>query len=159
MLEKMRRYWNSNPKRHIDIHSWSPVINSLIYTISQSSEVTKCFQEKYPDLLCLVPVYSLKSRNRRRQARTWLSTQSKKYKLVKGEFQKLGYSTLEEICEQQGGFVINDQADGRENKGFEMLENIIKELYSGFFLCDNKMPERRVICNESASYHGMANSA
>ena len=45
MLEKMRRYWNSNPKKRIDICSWSPVINRLIYTISQSSEVTKCFQK------------------------------------------------------------------------------------------------------------------
>lgn len=37
------------------------------------------------------------------------------------------------------------------------MENIIKEIYNGFFQCDNKMPERRIICNESASYHGMAN--
>lgn len=50
----------------------------------------------------------------------------------------------------------NDQAQPREGKGFEILENITRELYSDFFGCDQEFPVRRIICNESASYHGMA---
>lgn len=130
ILEKMRRYWNSSSRKHIDIHSWSQVIDSLICKVSQSQEITKCFREKYPDLLSLTPLHSIRDKNRRGQARAWLSAQSRKYLLVRGGFQKLGYKTLEEVCEECGGFVINDQADFRENKGFEILENIIKELYS-----------------------------
>lgn len=156
ILEKMRRYWNSRPKTHIDIHSWSPVIDRLIRKVSQSQTVTQCFRDKYPNLLSLEPIYSIRDRNRRGQARAWLFTQNRKYLLVKGEFQKLGYKTLEELCEEQGGFTVNDQADYRENKGFEILENVINELYDGFFEKNQKLPERRIICNESASYHGMA---
>lgn len=50
----------------------------------------------------------------------------------------------------------NDHAEPRECKGFEILENITRELYSSFFGCDQEFPVRRIICNESASYHGMA---
>lgn len=156
ILEKMRRYWNSRPKKHIDIDSWSPVIDSLIYKVMQSKEITQCFREKYPNLLSLTPIYSIRDKNRRGQARSWLSGQNQKYLLVKGEFQKLGYKTLEELCEKQGGFVVNDQADYRENKGFAILESVIKELYIGFFESNQELPERRIISNESASYHGMA---
>lgn len=156
MLETMRRYWNSNPRKHIDIDSWSPVIDHLICKVSQSQDMTACFRGKYPDLLPQAPLYSIRDKNRRGQAKAWLSIQSRKYLLVKGQFQKLGYKTLEEVCEECGGFVRNDQAEPREGKGFEILENITRELYSGFFGCDHEFPGRRIICNESASYHGMA---
>lgn len=156
MLEAMRRYWNSNPRKRIDLDSWSPVIDRLIYKVSQSQYMTACFREKYPDLLPQAPLYTIRDKNRRGQAKAWLSIQSRKYLLVKGQFQKLGYKTLEEVCEECGDFVRNDQAEPRECKGFEILENITRELYSGFFGCDREFPVRRIICNESASYHGMA---
>lgn len=156
MLEKMRRYWNSNPRKRIDIGSWSPVIDHLISKVSQSQDMTACFREKYPDLLPQAPLYSIRDRNRRGQAKAWLSIQSREYLLVKGQFQKLGYKTLEEVCEECGGFARNDRAEPSEDKGFEILENITRELYSGFFACNQEFPMRRIICNESASYHGMA---
>lgn len=156
ILEKMRRYWNSKPRKRIDIYSWSPVIEKLIYKIRQSGKITECFREKYPNLLSLAPLYSIRDKNRRGQARAWLSAQSRKYLLVNTAFQQLGYKTLEEVCEEHGGFVINDQADYKEDKGFEILENITKELYRGFFECDKEFPLRKIICNECASYHGMA---
>lgn len=156
MLEKMRRYWNSQPKKHIDIHSWSPVIRNLIDKVAQSSEATDQFRLKYPDLLCLKPIYTIGDKNRRGQARVWLSSQNKKYLLVQSEFAKLGYTTLEEKCEQYGGFVINDITKDEENKGFAVLEEIVKQIYYGFFDFEQKMPVRRVIYNNNASYHGMA---
>lgn len=156
MLEKMRRYWNSKPRKQIDIDSWSPVIDQLIYKVSQSLDVTACFRKKYPDLLPQTPLRSIRDKNRRGQAKAWLSIQSRKYLLVKGQFRKLGYKTLEEVCEECGGFVQNDQAETREDKGFEILENITRELYRDFFGCNQEFPARRIICNESASYHGMA---
>lgn len=156
MLEAMRRYWNSNPRKRIDLDSWSPVIDRLIYKVSQSQDMTACFRGKYPDLLPQASLYTIQDKNRRGQAKAWLSVQSRKYLLVKGQFQKLGYKTLEEVCEEYGGFVRNDQAEPRESMGFEILENITRELYSGFFGCEQEFPVRRIICNESASYHGMA---
>ncbi len=44
----------------------------------------------------------------------------------------------------------------QEKKGFEILENLIKELYAGFFEWKQAFPERKIIANEQASYHGMA---
>ncbi len=156
MLEKMRRYWNAKPKKRIDIHSWSPVISSLVQKISESQEMTKSFCEKYPDLLSLPAIFTIRDRNRRGQARAWLSRQNKKYLLVQSNFRKLGYKTLEEMCDEAGGFVVNDNASEQEKKGFEILENLIKELYVGFFEWEQNFPERKIIVNEQASYHGMA---
>lgn len=156
MLEKMRRYWNAKPKRRIDIHSWSPVISNLIEKISVSQEVSKCFCEKYPDLLALPVVFTIRDRNRRGQARAWLSGQSKKYLLVQPGFKKLGYKTLEDMCDEAGGFVVNDHANEQEAKGFGILENLVEELYVGFFEWKQTFPERKIIVNEQASYHGMA---
>ena len=53
MLEKMKKYWNSVPHKRIDIHSWSYVINRLLYKIKESEKVTKEFIKKYPNLLYL----------------------------------------------------------------------------------------------------------
>jgi len=156
MLEKMRRYWNAKPKRRVDIHSWSPVISSLVQKISESREITKCFCDKYPDLLVLPVIFTIRDRNRRGQARAWLSEQNKKYLLVQSGFKKLGYRTLEEACDEAGGFVVNDSANEQEQKGFELLENLIEELYAGFFEWKPIFPERKIIVNERASYHGMA---
>ena len=156
ILEKMRRYWNTYPKKSIDIHSWSPVVDSLIRKVVQSQETIQCFLDKYPNLLYLTPLHSISDRNRRAQARAWLSSQNKKYLLVKSDFRKFGYKSLEELCEEEGGFAINDQATFDENKGFAILETVIKHLYDGFFELEQGRPERKIICNESASYHGMA---
>jgi len=75
---------------------------------------------------------------------------------VKSDFRKFGYKSLEKLCEEEGGFAINDQATFDENKGFAILETVIKHLYDGFFELEQGRPERKIICNESASYHGMA---
>ena len=36
------------------------------------------------------------------------------------------------------------------------LQDIGRGLYSVFFACNQEFPMRKIICNESASYHGMA---
>ena len=42
VLEKMRRCWNSVPKKKIDMSSWAPVIRTLIVRISQSEKENQC---------------------------------------------------------------------------------------------------------------------
>lgn len=156
MLEKMRRYWNSVPKKRFDIHSWRNTIYNLIRKISSSTEIADKFRKKYPNLLCLSPVFSIRDRNRRGQARTWLALQEGKYLLVQSDFGRLGYPTLEEICEQNGGFVRNDKPDEKENQCFALLEEFVREVFPEFFPFDEGFPERRIIQNKRASYHGMA---
>ena len=85
-----------------------------------------------------------------------MAAQDRKYLLVQEGFSRLGYPTLEEVCEQQGGFVVNDLADEQEEMGFEILENVVKLIYDDFFPIEKGMPERKIIQNDDASYHGMA---
>lgn len=155
ILEKMRRYWNSTPRKRIDIYSWTPVINKLIVRMSETDEVVEKFKKKYPDLLYLKPLFSIRDKNERNQAKVWLRGQDKKYLLVQERFQKLGYRSLEDVCEENGGFIADDEATIRENKGFEILETIVKRIYGDFFEMD-EFPYRKVISNDDAAYHGMA---
>ncbi|MGN0485482.1 MAG: hypothetical protein ACI4HI_18235 [Lachnospiraceae bacterium] len=155
MLERMRRYWNSTPKK-IDLRSWAPVIRMLISNISRSHKATELFRKKYPNLLCLPPIYTISDRNRRAQARAWLKRQEKEYMLVQISFELLHYPTLEEKCEENGEFVQDDEPDKRENQCIQILEQVIDQIYPDFFCFDKQMPERKIIQNLTASYHGMA---
>ena len=156
MLVKMRRYWNSVPSKRVDIHSWSVTIKRLISQISRSSEVTRLFRERYPDLLYLDPVFTNAAKNMRNQARAWLSSQDHSYLLVQEAFVRLGYPSLEEVCERAGGFAVNDSPSELEDKGFELLEDIVKQIYADYFVLDNGFPERKIIRNYRASCSGMA---
>ena len=157
MLIAMRRYWNSVLNRKRWIKSWSRVIDNLVYQIGKSEEVTNEFRKKYPNLLHLKRIDTTSERNRRRQARSWLSHQCGKYTLVRESFSVLGYPTLEEECQKHGGLVEKEEIlNTLENQCFEVLEEVCRELFLHFFAIDNIMPKRRIIINDNAIYHGMA---
>ena len=155
MLEKMRKYWNTYPRKNIDIHSWSTTINVLVRKVASSHTVRNIFINKYDNILCRKKVYSIGEKNRRWQARAWLDQQEKKYILAKDTFTALGYPTIEEECERHGGFVSDDDANGFQKQCFKVLEDVCKEVFTGFFGFDT-IPERKIIVNSRASYHGMA---
>lgn len=157
VLEKMRRYWNSVTGKKIDVGSWAPVIRTLIDRITRSGEAVRSFREKYPFLLYLPPVQSVREKNRRSEAYTWLRQQETPYVTVQVSFEMMGYPSLEEECEKNGGFVQDSNPDPNENRYMEIVEEVVKEIYSDFFRIDGgDMPERKVIANDQASYHGMA---
>lgn len=155
ILEKMRRYWNTYPRKNHDIFSWSNTIDALIRNVAYSSEVRDIFYAKYDNILCLERVYSIGDKNRRWQARTWLEQQEKRYILTKGTFRMLGYPSLEEECNKCGGFVLDDNADKMQEQCFMVLEDVCKEIFQGFFEFDI-IPKRKIITNSRAVYHGMA---
>ena len=155
MLEKMRRYWNTYPRKHIDIHSWSSTIDALIRKVASSPVVSSAFIRKYDNILCLNKVDRIDEKNRRWQARAWLDQQGKKYILAKDTFRILGYPTIEEECDRCGGFVADDDADELQKRCFVVLEDVCKEVFSGFFVF-NTIPERKIITNSRAVYRGMA---
>lgn len=156
ILEKMKRYWNSVPKT-IDISSWGPVVRTLIVQISHSSEETQNFREKYPHLLYLPPVMTTQEKNRRSLAYAWVRKQVVSYLLVQVSFELLGYPSLEEVCEKHGGFVEDDVPNELENKYFDVIESLVKMIFGDFFQIENEnMPERKIISNNTATYHGMA---
>ena len=156
ILEKMRRNWNSIPEKEIDIDSWYTTVCSLVNKIRSSEEATLAFRERHPNLLCLRRIKSVSDRNRRHQARAWLNMQTEKYILVHDAFLKLGYPTLESVCERNGGFTVNDCPTKAEKQGFVLLEQLVQIIYEGFFDFEDKLPEQKIIRNRNASYHGMA---
>ena len=155
MLEAMRRYWGSHSVKRFDIKSWEATINELIRKVSSSPKYTDEFRHKHPQMFCLKPIRTMRERNKRSQARSWLSEQPMKVPLVQDEFTRLGYPLLEEACEKAGGFVQNDLPNSTESKAFDLLEHILNTSCQGFF-CDRQMPQRHVIMNISASWQGMA---
>lgn len=155
MLEKMRRYWNSYPRKMIDIQSWSCTVDRLIRKISYSPKTKNAFANKYDNILCLKRVYGIDDKNRRWQARAWMNQQENKYILAKESFMLLGYPSLEEECDKHGGFIADDMADELQNRCFMILEDVCRVVFKGFFTM-KVMPERRIITNSSASYRGMA---
>nr|WP_308651175.1 hypothetical protein [uncultured Agathobacter sp.] len=155
MLEKMRRYWNSYPHKRIDINSWSRTIDMLIRKVSGSKEVRMAFFSKYNNLLTLKRLHTISENNRRWQARAWLKQQNKKYILVKDSFSLIGYPQLEEECEKNGGFVVDDNVDRVQNCCFIILEDVCRDVFKGFFETE-ELPERKIITNPRAAYHGMA---
>ncbi len=158
ILEKMRRNWNTLPEKRIDIDSWYPVVNALIRNISHSITVKNEFKNKYPNILYLIPTETVHKRNQRNQAKAWLKNQTKKYILVQKAFSLLGYPSLEEECEKNGGFVNNDLPDKFEENCFLLLENLVKTIYNDFFDYKNDFPKHRIIRNLSASFQGMAST-
>ena len=155
MLEKMRKYWNTYPQKAIDIHSWSNTVDALIKKVASSTKIRNAFVNKYDNILCLKKIYSIGDKNRRWQARAWLDQQEKKYILAKDTFRILGYPLLEEKCAEYGGFVTDDNADNLQKRCFMVLEDVCMKVFQGFFAMDS-MPERKIITNSHAAYHGMA---
>lgn len=156
VLEKMRRYWNSYPQKNIDINSWSYVVDMLIRKVSESTEFKELFMKKYDNLLYLKRIGTIGEKNRRGQARAWLSQQDTQYLLVKDTFEVLGYPSLEEKCEEKGGFVLDEEVNGElERNCFTVLEEICETIFASFFITD-EWPKPRIITNPKAAYHGMA---
>lgn len=155
MLEKMRRYWNAYPRKNIDIYSWSHTIDALIRKVASTPEVRNAFVKKYNAILCLKKIVSIGEKNRRWQARAWLDQQEKKYILAKETFKMMGYPTIEEECDRRGGFVVDDDADDVQIRCFTVLEDVCREVFPEFFALST-IPERKIIINSRAAYHGMA---
>lgn len=155
VLEKMRRYWNSVPKGKIDIGSWAPVIRTLLVRISHSESIAEKFRKKYPYLVYLAPVRSIREKNRRSAAYAWLKQQENPYITVQVSFEILGYPSLEEECEKNGGFVQDSNPNAMEEKCIDIIEEAVVAIYGKFFNIVD-LPERKVISNFAASYHGMA---
>lgn len=155
VLEKMRRCWSMMPKGKIDISSWAPVIHTLVVRIALSDSVTRMFREKYPNLIYLTPTFTASDKNRRREAYAWLRRQEKDYRVVQVSFERLGYHSLEKECEDNNGFVLDDNPNDMESICMDIIEEAIAEIYGRFFTVE-KFPERKIITNDTAIYHGMA---
>ena len=157
MLEKMRRYWHSYQRKRIDLYSWSDTISILVRKIANNNDYKKFFVEKYPNILCLNKIYSIDDSNRRKTARDWYSEQKDLQCIfAKDTFRLFGYKTLEEVCEEHGGFAENDAArNSIEKQCFELLLQISDAIFEDFFHFESK-PLLMVIRNDTSIAQGVA---
>lgn len=66
-------------------------------------------------------------------ALNWLRLSGKKYRLVQEGFSALGYPTLEDVCEKNGGFSILREPLTKEIPLLKLLEEFTAILFKDFF--------------------------
>ena len=156
LLEKMSLYWNrqwENKKNR----RWSTVIFDLIRNIARSEEATELFRSRNPHLLCICIPKTMKEKNRRRQAKAWHALYMPDYRLVRQSFTYLKYDILEDVCEWNNGFMVDDRAASeQESTRYHVLEKLIRETFGGLFAFGSSWPELSVITNPEAIYKGAA---
>jgi len=157
ILYIFKSLWYRYPQKKYDFESWFSIINKLVYIISHSPEQTRLWKERNPYLLIAhsvkrkdIPRYNL-----RRQALNWLSLSGSKFRLVQEGFSALGYPTLEDVCEKNGGFSIVREPLAEEVPFIKLLEEFTAILFKNFF-GNEVLPLCKIIKTENAVWTGMA---
>ena len=157
ILYIFKSLWYSYPHKEYDFESWYAIINRLIRIIADSPEQTQLWKEQNPHLLVARSVKrkDMARYNLRRQALSWLSLCDSKYRLVQDGFSALGYPTLEDVCEKDGGFSVVREPQAHEIPLIMLLEEFVSLLFKDFF-GEATLPPCKVIKSENAVWLGMA---
>ncbi|HEY5561591.1 MAG TPA: hypothetical protein VIK72_07500 [Clostridiaceae bacterium] len=157
LLEDYKKYWYTYPKSKYGYDSFYTVIKNLIKRLALSSNQVSIFITSNPRLLVAEETKNsnIASKNRRKQALSWLRVQDENYNLVQDSFQYLGVNTLEEKCNANNGFTLICPPNSTELKYINVLEVCVSELFKDF-LNIKELPVCQVIANSQASWNGMA---
>ena len=157
LLEVLRSKWYAYPRKRYDFDCWYPIVNELARRVGESNEETQKWFGKYPLLLVAKKVdrRNVVASNRRRQALSWMRGSGVSYRLVQDGFAYLGYPSLEDSCEQHGGFSQEREPTSAEEELIDVLEELVKEILPGFFGTQSD-PPCKVIESDDACWGGMA---
>lgn len=155
ILEILRPYWGLSTYHH-DKELERICISELIRTVSFNHDAKKEFQQKYEKQL-VAWFDSCISANRKKSARSWFAQSEfqKKRRIVLHYFSFLGIKSIDELCGENNGFDILEKPEGKECEFINLLQEISIK-YFGDIICYEKIPECRLIVNESASAEGLA---
>lgn len=158
ILQVFKNRWYEYPRKRYDFDSWYSIVNILSEKIGKSPAEVKKWKKKYPHLLVArkIKKNNIPAYNRRREALSWLRNQDIKYRLVQDGFLEMGYPTLEELCEKNGGFSNAEEPQGHEISLIRHLQNAASILLEGY-LDDNMLPPCKVIRGKNTTWQGMAN--
>ncbi len=158
VLQILKNRWYDRPRKKYDFESWHDIIRILVRNISTSNEQTAQWKQSHPNLLVAKQVKKsdLPNYNRRRQALDWRSHSGQSFRLVQDAFIRLGYPTLETVCEQNDGFSVTRDPDIFERGRVEMLERFVQILVPDLFT-EMQLPPCKIIKSEKAAWRGMAN--
>ena len=156
VLQILKSRWYDRPRKKYDFESWNGIIRTLVRNISTSNEQTAKWKQSYPHLLVATQVKKsdLPNYNRRRQALDWRRHSGHSFRLVQEVFARLGYPTLESMCEQRDGFSVTREPDVFERIRVDMLERFVQILVPDLFI-DIQLPPCKIIKSEKAAWRGM----
>jgi hypothetical protein len=156
VLQAVKSRWYDCPRKKYDFESWHSIIRALVRNIAASPKQKRDWRDQYPRLLVARQVKrnDLPRYNRRRQALDWLRTSGTDYRLVQEAFLALGYPTLEDACEQAGGFSVARQPTALESKRIRIIEELVSLLFPEL-LDLIELPPCRIIKSERAAWQGM----
>ena len=160
VLEALKSRWYDRPKKQYDFETWYSIIALLVENIAHSGKHREAWIRKYPNLLVaqMVKRNDFRRYNRRRQALAWLRDSYVKYRMVQEAFSRLGYPTLEDVCEKHDGFSVVREPDEKEAVRIKLLEGLASLLMAEFLEGkDVEIPPCKIIKSERAVWSGMAN--
>ncbi|MEW6711395.1 MAG: hypothetical protein AB1403_16340 [Candidatus Riflebacteria bacterium] len=157
VLEYLKKHWHAYRSKKFE-YCFFLIIKCLVEIVDSNKSAKTRFLAKYPDLLV---VEKLKRADyggsyRRKLARSWASSANRKFKFVQSAFKILGYQTIEQACQQNGGFLEFQPASDREKKLVAILERYARAIFGDFFGFV-EYPAVDIIANSSAKWLGMAN--
>lgn len=155
VLERFRSRWYERPRKKYDFDCYSKIIRTLVANTSRSAATAAAWRSSYPDLLVARAIRrsEIASVNRRRQANEWLRQSTKRYRLVQEAFSMLGYQSLEDACQQDGGFSIVRPPNEIESQQIAKLEKITRSILHDLPF---ELPPCKIIISETATWRGMA---
>jgi hypothetical protein len=156
VLRKVKKRWYDRPQGKYDFESWHHFITTLVHNIAASPHHKSLWRAEFPHLLPARQVKRSKisEYNRRRQALDWIRGSGQRYRLVNECFLALDYPTLEQSCEEDGGFSITRAPREQEVRRIQVLEQLVSVLLPGF-LDQIGRPPCKVIASERAAWQGM----
>lgn len=151
VLLLLKDHWLKRPKESLDSKE---IIEILVEKLSWSKFYCQEFVKTYGD--CIVAEVDNHTKLSRCAMRWFSMWEGKKqYKLVKNDFNEIGIINIVELCEKQGGFVIDRESTKTERCYIDILERIAVAFFNDIIVYET-LPETKIIVNKSAMMHGMA---
>jgi hypothetical protein len=129
----------------------------LVECIGRDPAAAARFRKEHPHLLIAARLRAgdIAARNRRTQALAWLRGLPVRHRLVQEGFLRLGYPTVEAVCEAAGGFtVVREPTDG-ERVAIELLRDITTRCFAALFDVE-QLPPTRILQDGAGVWMGMA---
>ena len=157
VLRRVKNRWYDRPRKKYDFESWHHFIAILVRNVAASPRHKSTWKADFPHLLAARQVKrsNIPEYNRRRQALDWVRDSGRRYRLVNECFLALGYPTLEQACEEDGGFTTTRAPRGEEVRRIQVLEQLVSLLLPEL-LDQIGLPPCKIITSERATGQGMA---
>ena len=152
ILEHMKNTWSPFSGKHRYYkQDWGRAIRILVSQVCGNKEARDLFIEKYASSI-IIPDRK-RSTNKSRVAAVWFRPYREKYQYVRSSFAAFGINTVSELCEKNGGNLVERDPDEKERWYIALLEKAARCVL-GDLLCPETLPQCRILINEEAPWQG-----